>query len=97
MDDSKRLISFAEQAGEVDGVCRVRSIGIESPFNVADAAAIGRFAVVATMRRKGDKGFAKNVRHDERGPTVAADFKQMVIDYIERRYGAAGVGRTAAE
>jgi len=32
-----------------------------------------------------------------RGPTVAADFKQMVIDYIERRYGAGGAGRTAAE
>jgi (E)-4-hydroxy-3-methylbut-2-enyl-diphosphate synthase len=30
-----------------------------------------------------------------RGPTLAADFKQMVIDYIERRYGQAG--RTAAE
>ena len=29
-----------------------------------------------------------------RGPTLAADFKQMVIDYIERRYGA---GRSAAE
>jgi (E)-4-hydroxy-3-methylbut-2-enyl-diphosphate synthase len=32
-----------------------------------------------------------------RGPTVAADFKQMVIDYIERRYGTGGAGRTAAE
>ena len=32
-----------------------------------------------------------------RGPTVAADFKAMVIDYIERRFGAAGSGRTAAE
>ena len=32
-----------------------------------------------------------------RGPTVAADFKQMVIDYIERRFGHAGAGRTAAE
>jgi len=31
-----------------------------------------------------------------RGPTVAADFKNIVIDYIERRYGAGG-GRTAAE
>jgi (E)-4-hydroxy-3-methylbut-2-enyl-diphosphate synthase len=30
-----------------------------------------------------------------RGPTVAADFKKLVIDYIERRYGV--VGRTAAE
>jgi (E)-4-hydroxy-3-methylbut-2-enyl-diphosphate synthase len=30
-----------------------------------------------------------------RGPTLAADFKKMVIDYIERRYGTAG--RTAAE
>ena len=30
-----------------------------------------------------------------RGPTVAADFKAMVIDYIERRYGSAN--RTAAE
>ncbi|MDC7787468.1 flavodoxin-dependent (E)-4-hydroxy-3-methylbut-2-enyl-diphosphate synthase [Rhodoplanes sp. TEM] len=29
-----------------------------------------------------------------RGPTLAADFKAMVIDYIERRYGSA---RTAAE
>src|SRR6201999_1787696 len=29
-----------------------------------------------------------------RGPTVAADFKQMVIDYIERRFGQ---GRQAAE
>ena len=32
-----------------------------------------------------------------RGPTVAQDFKAMVIDYIERRYGAGGAGRTAAE
>jgi (E)-4-hydroxy-3-methylbut-2-enyl-diphosphate synthase len=32
-----------------------------------------------------------------RGPTVAAEFKQMVIDYIERRYGQGGAGRTAAE
>ena len=32
-----------------------------------------------------------------RGPTVSQDFKQMVIDYIERRYGAGGAGRTAAE
>jgi (E)-4-hydroxy-3-methylbut-2-enyl-diphosphate synthase len=32
-----------------------------------------------------------------RGPTVAADFKKMVIDYIEKRYGAAGAGRAAAE
>jgi (E)-4-hydroxy-3-methylbut-2-enyl-diphosphate synthase len=32
-----------------------------------------------------------------RGATVAADFKQMVIDYIERRYGMGGAGRTAAE
>jgi (E)-4-hydroxy-3-methylbut-2-enyl-diphosphate synthase len=32
-----------------------------------------------------------------RGPTVAADFKNIVIDYIERRYGMGGGGRTAAE
>ena len=32
-----------------------------------------------------------------RGATVAADFKQMVIDYIERRFGQGGTGRTAAE
>jgi (E)-4-hydroxy-3-methylbut-2-enyl-diphosphate synthase len=33
-----------------------------------------------------------------RGPTVAADFKKMVIDYIEKRYGTASAGtRTAAE
>jgi (E)-4-hydroxy-3-methylbut-2-enyl-diphosphate synthase len=32
-----------------------------------------------------------------RGATVAADFKQMVIDYIERRFGNGGAGRTAAE
>jgi (E)-4-hydroxy-3-methylbut-2-enyl-diphosphate synthase len=33
-----------------------------------------------------------------RGPTVAQDFKKLVIDYIERRYGAASAaGRTAAE
>jgi hypothetical protein len=31
-----------------------------------------------------------------RGATVAADFKHIVIDYIERRYGTGG-GRTAAE
>ena len=31
------------------------------------------------------------------GATVAADFKQMVIDYIERRFGQGGAGRTAAE
>jgi (E)-4-hydroxy-3-methylbut-2-enyl-diphosphate synthase len=32
-----------------------------------------------------------------RGATVAADFKKMVIDYIERRYGHGGAGQTAAE
>jgi (E)-4-hydroxy-3-methylbut-2-enyl-diphosphate synthase len=32
-----------------------------------------------------------------RGPTVAADFKAMVIDYIEQRYGSGGAARTAAE
>jgi (E)-4-hydroxy-3-methylbut-2-enyl-diphosphate synthase len=32
-----------------------------------------------------------------RGATVASDFKQMVIDYIERRYGTGEAGRTAAE
>jgi (E)-4-hydroxy-3-methylbut-2-enyl-diphosphate synthase len=31
-----------------------------------------------------------------RGPTLVNDFKTMVMDYIERRYGN-GVGRTAAE
>jgi len=31
-----------------------------------------------------------------RGPTVAADFKKLVIDYIEKRYGAAGAGSRAA-
>src|SRR6185437_1069443 len=31
-----------------------------------------------------------------RGPTLSADFKQLVIDYIERRFGAGGT-RTAAE
>src|SRR5271165_1782210 len=32
-----------------------------------------------------------------RGAAVAAEFKQMVIDYIERRFGQAGSGRAAAE
>jgi (E)-4-hydroxy-3-methylbut-2-enyl-diphosphate synthase len=32
-----------------------------------------------------------------RGPTVADDFKTMVIDYIEKRYGKGGAGRSAAE
>ena len=32
-----------------------------------------------------------------RGPTVAADFKTLVIDYIERRFGSGSAGRTAAE
>src|SRR3981081_4178419 len=32
-----------------------------------------------------------------RGANVAAEFKQMVIDYIERRFGHGGAGRTAAE
>jgi (E)-4-hydroxy-3-methylbut-2-enyl-diphosphate synthase len=32
-----------------------------------------------------------------RGATVAADFKKMVIDYIEQRYGNSGAGQTAAE
>jgi (E)-4-hydroxy-3-methylbut-2-enyl-diphosphate synthase len=31
-----------------------------------------------------------------RGPTLSADFKQMVIDYIERHFGSGGT-RTAAE
>ncbi len=32
-----------------------------------------------------------------RGPTVAADFQKLVIDYIDRRFGHGGAGRTAAE
>jgi (E)-4-hydroxy-3-methylbut-2-enyl-diphosphate synthase len=32
-----------------------------------------------------------------RGPGAAAEFKQMVLDYIERRFGQGGAGRTAAE
>ena len=32
-----------------------------------------------------------------RGPGASADFKQMVIDYIERRFGQIGRGRSAAE
>jgi (E)-4-hydroxy-3-methylbut-2-enyl-diphosphate synthase len=32
-----------------------------------------------------------------RGPNIASDFKTMVMDYIERRYGVGGAGRTAAE
>src|SRR5262252_7773902 len=32
-----------------------------------------------------------------RGSTLAADFKNLVIDYIERRFGASGAGRSAAE
>jgi len=32
-----------------------------------------------------------------RGSTVAADFKQMVLDYIERRFGQGAIGRSAAE
>jgi (E)-4-hydroxy-3-methylbut-2-enyl-diphosphate synthase len=32
-----------------------------------------------------------------RGPTVAADFKRMVLDYIERRFGQSAIGRSAAE
>ncbi len=32
-----------------------------------------------------------------RGPGAAAEFKQMVLDYIERRFGQGAIGRTAAE
>jgi (E)-4-hydroxy-3-methylbut-2-enyl-diphosphate synthase len=32
-----------------------------------------------------------------RGPSVASDFKTMVLDYIERRFGQIDRGRTAAE
>jgi (E)-4-hydroxy-3-methylbut-2-enyl-diphosphate synthase len=32
-----------------------------------------------------------------RGATVAADFKALVIDYIEQRFGTSGAGRSAAE
>src|ERR1700741_3051464 len=32
-----------------------------------------------------------------RGPTLTTDFKAMVIDYIERRYGSGSAGRPAAE
>ncbi len=31
-----------------------------------------------------------------RGPGAAAEFKQLVLDYIERRYGQVGRSRTAA-
>ena len=29
--------------------------------------------------------------------TVAADFQKLVIEYIDRRFGHGGAGRTAAE
>jgi len=32
-----------------------------------------------------------------RGPGAAADFKQIVLDYIERRFGQGAIGRSAAE
>ena len=32
-----------------------------------------------------------------RGPTLVDDFKGMVVEYIERRYGQSGASRTAAE
>ncbi|HUW74634.1 MAG TPA: flavodoxin-dependent (E)-4-hydroxy-3-methylbut-2-enyl-diphosphate synthase [Methyloceanibacter sp.] len=32
-----------------------------------------------------------------RGPGASAEFKQMVLDYIEKRYGQGAMGRTAAE
>lgn len=32
-----------------------------------------------------------------RGPNIASDFKAMVMDYIERRFGAGAAGRSAAE
>ena len=32
-----------------------------------------------------------------RGPGAADEFKQLVLDYIERRYGQSALGRTAAE
>ena len=32
-----------------------------------------------------------------RGPTVAADFQKIVIDYIERRFGTTATRQTAAE
>jgi (E)-4-hydroxy-3-methylbut-2-enyl-diphosphate synthase len=32
-----------------------------------------------------------------RGPGASAEFKQMVLDYIERRYGTGAMGLTAAE
>ena len=32
-----------------------------------------------------------------RGPGASAEFKQMVLDYIERRYGQGAMGRSAAE
>jgi len=32
-----------------------------------------------------------------RGPGAAAEFKQMVLDYIERRFGQGLTGRSAAE
>ena len=32
-----------------------------------------------------------------RGPGAAADFREMVLDYIERRFGQGAIGRSAAE
>ena len=32
-----------------------------------------------------------------KGPGASAEFKQMVLDYIERRYGTGAMGRSAAE
>jgi len=32
-----------------------------------------------------------------RGPSASVEFKQMVLDYIERRFGQGGLGRDAAE
>ena len=43
----------------------------------------------AGLSRAAAEAYAKDV--------VAADFQKLVIEYIDRRYGVGGAGRTAAE
>src|SRR5467141_446267 len=49
MNGADRLISLAEQVGEIDGVRCIAGVGIECPFDIANGAAVTGAAIVPAM------------------------------------------------
>src|SRR5215217_3900867 len=70
--DTNRRISSSKQEYEIDGVCRIRWIGIKGPFEIPEAAPV---SIVSAMVNAGNESFSEIVRH-EQGNTAAAAMDQ---------------------